>query len=192
MAPKPACSEELDRDNRWKLLHSSNPRRASSHRQPFGAASKLDRNQTRDEPCGRWQGFSRGFRLYQQPAHSSSAPCIQLAFASLALLEAITSIRSFQELTNDLAPSSWSFAPKSSMSIPAAATSSSTASQSPPSADMISLRSPWSARAFKVPSGIVFTVKGAASALIYSTSDAWGPLVPVLAHNKRCGRAPAL
>jgi tyrosinase-like protein/polyphenol oxidase-like protein len=63
-------------------------------------------------------------------------------FARLALLEAITSIRSFQELTNDLAPSSWSFAPNSSMSMPAAANWSSTASQSPPSADIISLISP--------------------------------------------------
>src|SRR4026208_1810663 len=85
---------------------------------------------------------SRGFHLHRQPAHSLSPPCIQPAFARVALLEAITSIRSFQELTNDLAPSSWSFAARSSMSIPAAANSSRTASQSPPSADMISLRAP--------------------------------------------------
>ena len=52
--------------------------------------------------------------------------------------------------------------------------------------------SPWSASAFSVASGIVFTVNGAASALTYSTSEACGSLVPVLAHSRRCGRAPAL
>ena len=41
-------------------------------------------------------------------------------------------------------------------------------------------------------SGMVFTVNGAASALMYRTSDAFGSLVPVLAHSRRCGRAPAL
>jgi integrase len=35
-------------------------------------------------------------------------------------------------------------------------------------------------------------VNGACSALTYSTSDASGSLVPVLAHSSRCGRAPAL
>ena len=41
-----------------------------------------------------------------------------------------------------------------------------------------------------VASGIVFTVNGAASALMYSTSEALGSLVPVLAHSSRCGRRP--
>jgi hypothetical protein len=39
---------------------------------------------------------------------------------------------------------------------------------------------------------IVFTVKGAASALTYRTSEALGSLVPVLAHKSRWGRAPRL
>ena len=47
-------------------------------------------------------------------------------------------------------------------------------------------------KAFSVTSGIVFTVKGAARALIYSISEALGSLVPVLAQRRRWGRAPAL
>jgi hypothetical protein len=39
---------------------------------------------------------------------------------------------------------------------------------------------------------MVFTVNGAASARTYRTSDASGSLVPVLAHSRRCGRAPAV
>ena len=52
--------------------------------------------------------------------------------------------------------------------------------------------SPWSANALSVPSGIVLTVSGAASALMYRMSEAFGSLVPVLASSSRCGRAPAL
>src|SRR6516164_5935892 len=85
---------------------------------------------------------SHEFRLHRQLTRSLASSCFQAAFVSFALLEAITSIRSFQELTNDLAPSSWSFAARLSISIPDAANSPRTASQSPPSADMISLRSP--------------------------------------------------
>ena len=43
-----------------------------------------------------------------------------------------------------------------------------------------------------MPSGMVFTVNGAARALMYRMSEALGSLVPVLAHSRRCGRAPAL
>ena len=57
---------------------------------------------------------------------------------------------------------------------------------------MIAPSSPWSASAFRVFSGIVFTVSGAASALTYSTSEACGSFVPVLAQRRRCGRAPKL
>ena len=56
---------------------------------------------------------------------------------------------------------------------------------------MMAPTSPWSAKAFSVPSGMVFTVNGAASALIYRMSDAFGSLVPVLAQSRRCGRRPA-
>ena len=52
------------------------------------------------------------------------------------------------------------------------------ASQSPPSAGSTAPISPWSASAFSVLSGMVFTVFGAASALMYSTSEALGSLVP--------------
>ena len=43
-----------------------------------------------------------------------------------------------------------------------------------------------------VVSGIVLMVNGAWRAVTYSTSEASGSLVPVLAHSSRCGRAPAL
>src|SRR4029450_13746824 len=99
---------------------------------------------------------------------------------------------SCQDLTNDLAPSSWSWAARASMSMPALANCVSTASQSPPSAGRSAPSSPCSARAFKVPSGMVFTVNGAARALMYRMSEASGSLAPVLAHSRRCGRAPAL
>src|SRR2546421_8202296 len=39
---------------------------------------------------------------------------------------------------------------------------------------------------------MVFTVNGAARALMYKVSEALGSLVPVLAHNRRWGRAPRL
>ena len=69
---------------------------------------------------------------------------------------------------------------------PACANWPSIASQSPPSAATIE---PSSARAFKVASGMVLTVNGAASAL---TLGALGFLAPVLAQRSLCGRAPAL
>ena len=57
----------------------------------------------------------------------------QPAFLSASLLDAMHSISSFQDLTNDLAPSSWSWAARASMSIPALANLASTSSQLPPS-----------------------------------------------------------
>src|SRR4029453_7696162 len=74
--------------------------------------------------------------------HLHDETSIYLAFARVALLEAMTFISSFQELTNALAPSSWSFAAKASTSMAALANWSNTASQSLPSAAMISLSSP--------------------------------------------------
>src|SRR6266851_850426 len=90
---------------------------------------------------------------------------VQLALSRAALLEAITPIRSRQELTNDFAPSSWSWVARTSTSMPASANWANTVSESPPSAVSRPPSAPWSARAFRVPSGIVFTVNGAASAL---------------------------
>ena len=52
---------------------------------------------------------------------------------SATRLESMRSIRSFQDLTNDAAPSSWSWAASASMSMPALAKSARTVSQSPPS-----------------------------------------------------------
>jgi hypothetical protein len=57
---------------------------------------------------------------------------------------------------------------------------------------MTPLTEPCSPNAFSVPSGMVSTVNGAASACTYSVSGAFGSLVPVLAHNSRCARAPML
>src|SRR5262249_51703549 len=55
----------------------------------------------------------------------------QPAFLMASLLDAITSSSSFQDLTNDLAPSSWSRAARARTSMPAWAKRASTFSQSP-------------------------------------------------------------
>jgi hypothetical protein len=47
-------------------------------------------------------------------------------------------------------------------------------------------------KAFRVFSGMVFTLKGTARALTYRMSDAVGSLTPVLAQSRRWGRAPKL
>src|SRR5664280_155881 len=87
-------------------------------------------------------------------------------FFRAALFDAITPSSSFQESSNDFAPSSCSFAPSASTSTPALANCASTCSQSPPSAGSTPPMSPWSPSAFNVPSGIVFTVFGAANDLM--------------------------
>src|SRR5258706_6550108 len=89
----------------------------------------------------------------------------QPAFPRSVLLETMTSMSSCQDLTKAFAPSSWSWLASASTSTPAFANCASTSSQSPPSAGRIAPSSPWSARALSVPSGMVFTVSGAASAL---------------------------
>jgi hypothetical protein len=43
------------------------------------------------------------------------------------------------------------------------------------------------AEAFRVPPGIVFTVNGAATGLMYGTPEALRALVSVLAHRRHCG-----
>src|SRR5262245_54531221 len=116
----------------------------------------------------------------------------QLAFPRTALLEAMTPSSSFQAATKDFAPSSWSFAARASTLTPAFSNRASTASLSPPSGESVPPMSPWSASALSVASGIVFTVKGAASDLTYRTSDAFGSFVPVDAQSRRWGLAPAL
>src|ERR1051325_3239530 len=88
----------------------------------------------------------------------------QLARLSTADLEPITSIRSFQDLTNDLAPSSCSCLASAPTSIVASANRFSSCSASPPSVGMVAPTLPWSASALSVASGIVLTVNGAASA----------------------------
>ena len=109
-----------------------------------------------------------------------------------ALQSRFTPISSFHDFTNDFAPSSWSRAANASISMPALANSRQhlfavAAVRRHDRAHFAVI-----GEAFKVASGIVFTVKGAASALTYRISDALGSLVPVLAQSRRCGRAPAV
>ena len=54
---------------------------------------------------------------------------IQPAFLSASLLDAMHASSSFQDLTNDLAPSSWSWAARASVSMPALANLANTSSQ---------------------------------------------------------------
>src|SRR5262249_5425544 len=124
---------------------------------------------------------------YRSRVHGCSLARIQRAD-----LDLITPIKSLHEFTNDLAPSSCSRADSAWTSIFAAANCARTFSESPPSVGIVAPMVPCSASAFRVRSGIVFTVNGAARALTYRTSEAAGSLVPVLAHSRRCGRAPAL
>src|SRR6516164_10345804 len=72
-------------------------------------------------------------------------------------------------------------------SIFASANRASSSSESPPFAGSVVPTWPCSASAFSVPSGMVLTVNGAAKVLTYKTSEAFGSLVPVLAHSRRCG-----
>ena len=76
--------------------------------------------------------------------------------------------------------------------MPAAAKRASTCSASPPSVahDAADLAARL-ANASSVFSGMVSMVSGAASASTYRVGDAFGSLVPVLAHSMRCLRAPA-
>src|SRR5262249_22692367 len=75
-----------------------------------------------------------------------------------AFLDEITVIRSFQDFTNDSAPSFWSCVARASTSMPALVNCAITSSQLPPSAGSNSPNSVWVARAFNVPSGMVLTV----------------------------------
>src|SRR5262249_13941512 len=111
------------------------------------------------------RGLARGQHLHVSTADVDDQhphPKAQLALAKVALFAAMTLMSSFQEATNAFAPSSWSWLARASTSTPARANRASTSSESPPSVGSISPRSPWSASAFNVPSGMVFTVKGAA------------------------------
>src|SRR5215468_5807217 len=119
-----------------------------------GGAHVQSRNAHRLFPLGLW------CRSYWQ-----AGPLPQLALRIAALFDSMQAIRSFQDLTNDLSPSSWSRAASASMSMPALAKAAKTISQSPSFTASVALTSPWSPKALRVPSGMVLTVKGAASAL---------------------------
>src|SRR5580698_2452544 len=106
----------------------------------------------------------------------------QLALRMTALFDLTQSIRSSQDLTNDTAPSSCSSLASAPTSMPALPHALNTFSQSPPSGGSAPPTSPCSAKALRVPSGMVLIVNGAASALTSRMSDAFGSLVPVLAH----------
>src|SRR5215475_10510431 len=91
------------------------------------------------QPCpGGAHAQSRdAHRLTGRDCHLS-----QLALRSTALLESMQTIRSFQDLTKDAAPSSWSRTASASISIPTLAKLARTASQSPPSGARMSPTSP--------------------------------------------------
>src|ERR1700722_4711198 len=88
----------------------------------------------------------------------------QLALRMTALLDSMHAIRSFHDLLKDAAPSSWSLSASASMSMPAFVKDLNTCSQAPPSRASVAATSPCCAKALSVPSGMVLTVKGAASA----------------------------
>src|SRR5262245_11560262 len=67
------------------------------------------------------------------PYRRRLATACQLAFARASRLPMMTAMSSFHDLTNDLAPSSWSRAARRSTSTPAAAKRARTSSVSPPS-----------------------------------------------------------
>ena len=96
--------------------------------------------------------------------HGAILRAAQPAFATWAVFAAIPARSSFHDFTNAFAPSSWSLAASASTSTPARTKRMMTSSQSPPSSGRGGPSFPWSANAFSVPSGIVFTVRGDASA----------------------------
>src|SRR5262249_6233397 len=89
----------------------------------------------------------------------------QLALRIAALFDSMPAISSVQDLTKDLAPSSWSAAASASMSMPALAKPAKTGSQWPTFGASAAPASPWWPKALRVPSGMVLMVKGAARAL---------------------------
>jgi hypothetical protein len=80
------------------------------------------------------------------------------------LWDSIDFSSSAQALLKASLPSSWRRAASAATSIPASTNSASTCSALPPSAGKRSVTWPWSAKACRVGSGIVLTVKGAAKA----------------------------
>ena len=55
---------------------------------------------------------------------------------------------------------------------------------------VLPVTSPWSATAFRVASGMVFTVLGATRPVTYRVSGSEGSFTPVDAHSGRCTFAP--
>src|ERR1700691_2074884 len=138
-----------------------------------------------DQPRNIHQAIG-GCRLASQRVDSGTHVVV-----SAALLSAMLCMSSFQDLTKDCAPSTCSFCARASTSIPAAPKRFNTSSASPPSGRMTAFTCPLAANASRVFSGIVSTVSGAANASTYRLGEAFGSLVPVLAHNMRCFFAPA-
>src|SRR5262245_53601045 len=99
---------------------------------------------------------------------------------------------SFQLASNLSTPSRSSVATTSSYEMPSVARSSITfwaSAYEPRTAS--GLTSPWSANAWMVGSGMVFTTPGATNCSTYITSRYAGFFVDVDAHSGRCGCAPA-
>ena len=82
-----------------------------------------------------------------------------------AIFDVIEPSISFQSFTNDPAASRWRSVASLSQSIPAFVNFAIITSASPPSASMGSPTEPWSAKASRVLSGIVLTVKGSGERL---------------------------
>ena len=89
--------------------------------------------------------------------------------------------RCFQEPTKDSAPSDCRVAASFVRSTPAFLNAARTDSASPPLRGSTPVTAPWSPKASRVSSGMVLTVLGEASALMYSVSGAAGSFTPVLA-----------
>src|SRR5262245_14843124 len=107
--------------------------------------------------------FGNGPHCALAPARGYSHLC-QLAFRIAVLLPSMHDIRSFQDFTKDAAPSFCSWVASASTSMPALAKLASTDWRSPPSTASTVPGLPWSLTALRVPSGMVLTVNGAASA----------------------------
>src|SRR6185437_1973433 len=129
-------------------------------------------------------------RTQRRRAHAR-APCPADFDSTVELFRVMRSSKSFHDFTNDAAPSRCSCPANAASSMPAALNCAMTCSQSPPSLAIAPCNLPWSAKARMVLSGMVLMVSGAASASTYSVSGAFGSLVPVLAHSRRCGCTPA-
>ena len=97
-----------------------------------------------------------------QPVASVVASCRPWLRPQPSACASMRSIRSFQEATNDAAPSLWSCAASAVTSIPASANRPARPRSRRRRAPSGRRGSPWSSKASRVPSGMVLTVLGAA------------------------------